>query len=426
MPRSYLFSRISPTIDSKSTQSSSVNSYLPKSPCNSVIQPSSGLVSSLLEHSVQMQMVSDVTVGTMCSGGVDSSLITYFASLHTNKQLHTFSVGFPSSRHDETKYAAYVAEKCNTKHSLLQAKPDDIVNNLQYLTQINDEPLSHYNSVYMYKIAQDAYSKGVKVLLSGEGADELFSGYRRSVNVHSIEEFLKHNFLPDKLTASVSSIFNKPTIIQMLNQYYNNSSDEFIALLLAVNRISQARLLFGDQQIADVVAKRAAQISAFGQKTLSEKLRMYEMTAYLPVLLMRQDKMTMAASVEARVPFLGNGMSQYAMRCTAKSLIQGRSGKWPLKQIAADKIGAFITNRRKVGFHVPFGTWLRSDQNLFNFSTDWLINKQAKYTRYIPFSYIDKALRLHMNGEDKTEILWTVLCLEIWLDDLSKRRSKEL
>lgn len=400
--------------------------YLPGSKLNNPIEPSVRQINSLLEHSVQMQMVSDVTVGTMCSGGVDSSLITHFASLHANKPLHTFSVGFPSSKHDETKYAAFVSEKCKTVHTLLEAKPVDIIDNLEYLIHINDEPLCHYNSIYMYKIAKDAYSKEVKVLLSGEGADELFSGYRRSANILTIEKFLKYNILPNKLISSIATRIGKPKIVKMLSQYYKYNPDEFIALMLSVNSLANATAIFGSDKIRSVIKKRASLISAFGKTSLSEKLRMYDMTEYLPVLLMRQDKMTMAASVETRVPFLGNGVTQYAMRCSAKSFVQGRDCKWPLKQIAANEIGSFITDRRKVGFHIPFGSWLRTDAKLLQFTSEWLLCEQALYTKYVSFDYMSNTIKQHLSGLDRTEIIWTILCLEIWLHSVNQRKKPNI
>ena len=281
---------------------------------------------TLLEDAVRVRLVGDVPVGLQLSGGVDSSLVAYMVSERLGRKLHSYSIGFPGSDHDETGFAQRLADRFGLQHCPIEFTVDDFVALWERATWHNDEPLNHPHSLPIYKLNQVARSD-VTVLLSGEGADEVFLGYdqhRRYLGLESLDDAA---------------------------QFYRFLPHETVRLALAHR---------GPATEDDVGCRRAMAGEAAGAPNA---LTILEFQLHLNTLLNRIDKMSMASAVEIRTPFLDVRLVELGVRAPIPSLVgsDGGSRKLPLMQLYEKFFGDGLSRRPKIGFRVPFDDWLRTD-----------------------------------------------------------------
>jgi asparagine synthase (glutamine-hydrolysing) len=306
-------------------------------------------VEAKLLQSVRDRLISDVPVGTLCSGGIDSSLITAFAARY-HKQLTAFHVsvsGYPEL--DERLYAEQVTSRLGVplvSHSL---DGEGFRRELAHAIYLSDAPLTHPNSVAFLLICQIARQNGVLVLLSGEGADELFGGYawryRRYVQTLRAKRLL--SFFPNKIRKAVESIgyasSNLPTTSFLFDQLLPHT-------VSFIDRFARQDWF---QQCSEAYSFVT---NPWERACLGRMLG--DLTDFLTPLLRRLDRMSMGASIECRVPFLDHRLVRNVINLPLHYRIRGRTDKWLLKAIAARHLPRAIVKRRKVGFPLPIQDYL--------------------------------------------------------------------
>ena len=368
-----------------------------------------------LDESVKLQMVSDVPFGAFLSGGLDSSTIVALMTRH-NSKVKTFSVGFGDGAYSELEYAALVARHFGTDHHELTVGFKDMIDHLPKLVAYRDAPVSEPSDIPIYMLAKEA-SKSVKMVLTGEGSDEVLGGYPKHVferfaqGYQRVPGYIRHRLI-EPLTQSLPYRFRRAkTAITNLN--IEDYPERYARWFGALNRAER------DKLAVLRVNGQAYQgnIPPFDNDPGTSTLRriLYsDQTSWLPDnLLERGDRMTMAASIESRVPFLDHELARYVSTLPDRYRVNGLKTKWILRQAGQSLIPAKILNRPKVGFRVPVNQWFQGPMKEYLF--DHLKSPASKTRGYYHPQVLDRMVDDHIDGRQNHEkLLWALLNLEIW------------
>ncbi len=309
-----------------------------------------GELGSLLTSAVRDRLVSDVPVGTLCSGGIDSSLITACCA-RERRDILAFNVAVRGYRElDESGYARKVADSLGIRLLTCEADGDLFRDNLVRAIYHSDYPLTHPNSVFFMMVSELARRHGVIVLLSGEAADELFGGYaqryRRQRQFRAVQSWLGR--LPKRLRRAIA--FAGYACDRVPITEFSEYEGLLAHATAFVDRFARADLRLRSEQAYGFVENQGE------REVLGAMLA--DVTNFLTPLLRRLDRMTMAASVECRVPFLDQRLVETVVNLPLSLRLHGRTDKWLLKAIAADYLPSDIVNRKKVGFPLPIADYL--------------------------------------------------------------------
>ncbi|HET8654098.1 MAG TPA: asparagine synthase (glutamine-hydrolyzing) [Longimicrobiaceae bacterium] len=377
----------------------SVRSYWsPESAVGATAADIAGGGRELLVDAVRARLVSDVALGTITSGGLDSSLVSAIAAEVAGEAIDTFCVGFSDPAYDERPFARAVAERIDSRHHEIVVSPEDLVRELDRLTWAHDEPLTHPNSIPMHLLFREAKERQhVTVLLSGEGADEVFGGYEWYSVAHRRASLRRVPGLPTLARWLPGRRF--ATLRRVLHP-------DYLLVSNAVSRPSEVAALCA----GDPVATRRER---WPRDAGEEGLFVYDQRTYLAPLLQRQDRMSMAAGLEARVPFLDHALVEWANALPMRTKLPGGSRKALLKALAARWLPESIVHRKKVGFAMPLGAWMRGGGPLAR-RVDELRDPQAFVQGVARAGAVDALVREHAAGADRTDLLWSLLALERW------------
>lgn len=378
-----------------------------------------------LERSVVSQMVSDVPLGAFLSGGIDSSAIVGFMARHSDRPVKTYSIGFDTgsagSYYNELPFARQVSDRFRTEHKEIVVRPD-VVELLPRLLWHMDEPIADSAFITTYLVAEFA-RRDVTVILSGVGGDELFGGYRRYLGEFYGQYYQR---VPKRLRERVVA----PIARRMPADRHSP--------LLNVSRLARSFLLsnelpfeeryksyvgvYSNEQIDRLARAEGEAFDAIGAafETASANpdpvRRMFEVdlaTQMPDDLLLLTDKMTMATSLECRVPFLDTEVVELAAAMPSRFKIRGRELKYILKKALGDLLPHEILYRKKRGFGAPMGAWIKNELSGL---TKHLLSAEAVRRRglFDP-SVVDETLALHAaNKADHTDHILALLFLEVW------------
>lgn len=368
-------------------------------------------IRDVLIDSVNMHMRSDVPVGSFLSGGIDSSFIVSLAK-QVNPRLKTFSVGFERDGFSEVNVAQETAAALGLENISLIITPDEFVQELPKLIWHMDDPLADPAAVPLYFVAREA-SKHVKVVLSGEGADELFGGYNIYREPHSLQMF---NYIPNpinhllKLLSTIlpdgvkGKSFIERGVTPLEERYIGNAKmfEENEKELL----LSHYKPKLDYKNITKLVYRQSLGYDAV------TKMQHLDINTWLRGdILLKADKMTMAHSLELRVPFLDKEVFNVASKIHSKQKIKNNTTKYILRKAAEGIVPDHVLNRKKLGFPVPIRHWLKDELyewavDIIDLSpTDYLFNKKV----------VHKLLEQHVtNKKDNSRKLWTILIFMIW------------
>lgn len=366
----------------------------------------------VLNRSVARQLMSDVPLGTFCSGGIDSSLTTAIAARHAGQAINTFSVGFHEAQYDESEYARMAAQACGTKHHELRIDERQYAELLPKLIWHHDLPLNFANSVHIYAISELA-RQHVTVVLTGEGADELFGGYPRYYiprllqMVNRIPSLLRTPAIallahaPDHRMRKLADFARRPIHDAML---YNTTGTDPALVARVARSNGKLPLEVREAYLA------AAQSSGHDAVSALAKL---DFQTYLVSILNRQDKMSMATSIESRVPFLDNEMIDFAQSLPLSFKQTLKHRKRVLKDVALRYLPSPIIHRRKSGFGVPLQPWF-ANRGPMGALLDEAVRDEA-IASVFDTAVLSTLLTKHRSGaEDHSELLWGVLNLSLW------------
>lgn len=381
-------------------------------------------VRTQLEESVRMQMVSDVPIGAFLSGGVDSSAVVGFMARHSQQPIRTYAIGFTGGEaealYNELPYARRVAGLFATQHREIVVKPD-VVSLLPRLLWHMDEPLSDTAFITTFLVSEFA-RQDVKVILSGVGGDELFGGYRRYLGGHYVERYRR---LPGWLrrTAAIaagrlpadrhSGLLNTLRLAKGFLATADMTADaRYRSYLQVLDRDTVAGLLLqADVAGPDSLAQAFA--SAGQQDELNRMFAVDAETQLPDDLLLLTDKMSMAVSLECRVPLLDHQLVELAASMPASVKVRGGRLKYMMKAALSDLLPDDILNRKKRGFGTPMGAWLKRELAplLRRLLAPDVVSNRGLFRQPV----LDRLIVDHeANRFDGTDALLALMNLEIW------------
>jgi asparagine synthase (glutamine-hydrolysing) len=379
-------------------------------------------VRARLEHVVRSHLISDVPVGLFLSGGIDSSGLAALMAPMTKAPIRTFSVGFSDPRFSELDYARLAAESVGAEHRQVIVSPSEYFQALPRLVWHEDEPIAFPSSVSLYFVADLARRSGVKVVMSGEGADELFLGYNRYRVTAWNERFGRtyRSVVPTPLRGSVRRLVHR--LPRPLRRY---SARTFLGLAPGVRELYCENFavfpehlrhgLLGDAGLPGARDPHAEALRCYEEAATGTLGRMAhaDLQTYLVELLMKQDQMSMAASVESRVPFLDHEFVEYVAALPGQYKLRGWQTKAVLREALRDLTPRAILTRPKMGFPTPIGDWLRGPFRPL--VQEFVCGPRALERGLFDAAFARRLAEEHRNGAaDHGARLWLLLNLEIW------------
>jgi asparagine synthase (glutamine-hydrolysing) len=342
----------------------------------------------LLSQAVRSHLIADVPVGVFLSGGLDSSTVLSYAAGQSEQKLQTFSVGFgEKSELNETHFAKKIAQHFGTEHHEIHVTEPEVLNCLPHVISQLDEPLADYAILPTYVMSRFA-AQHVKVVLSGEGADELFGGYRRYHTYALFDRLPFRSLLKQRLPHP--NVFKAGERKQLLHPDIFRES----------HRLPQEQQLRADKNYF----APAGHVNSMLYTDLHNWL--------VDDLLMKVDKMGMLASLEARIPFLDHALVEYVVSLDGRLKAGLKEKKILLRQVAAKRLTPDIFNRPKHGFTVPVGAWLRGA--LRHTFEEAVLGDPANVAWFNP-GFIKKLFAAHLNGKNHALQLWAVLVFCLWM-----------
>lgn len=384
--------------------------------------------SELFAEAVRTHLRSDVPLGVFLSGGLDSSAIAAVVADLREEPIQTFSVGYQEDQYSELSYARQVARHIGAEHHEVIIGPEEFLASLPQMIWHEDEPIVWPSSVALGHVARRAGEK-VKVVLTGEGADEVLAGYlkyrvtlwnlrmgpgyRKLVPLplrQAIQWALASRFLPDPLQRKLRhSFLYHPGALEHI--YFDNFYSVF-------SRDQQSQLLSRNlrEEVQDIDPHaNSMEVFSFGAQStdLLNRLLYLDIKTYLVELLMKQDQMSMAASIESRVPFLDHKLVEFTARVPSRYKIRGFSGKYLLRRAMMGRLPAAILRRNKKGFPTPIRPWLQNQ--LFDKLRKTLTDGRLAERQLVNSEYVLNLLSaLRQGSSQAAEGCWRLLNLELW------------
>jgi len=367
-----------------------------------------------LDEAVRIRMVCDVPFGAFLSGGLDSSTTVALMSRHSNHPVNTFSVGFDDPRYSELPYARLVASQFNTEHRELIIGPQDIMERLPQAVRFRDAPVAEPADIPIFLLALHA-RQFVKMVLTGEGSDEILGGYPKHV-------FERWASAYQRVPRTLRTRLLEPLVRSLP---YGLRRIKTAVAALALDRPEQ-RLprWFGGldpAQIERMCGRFAPHVmppavpfdSAPGNSALRRVLY-FDQASWLPDnLLERGDAMTMAASLEARMPFMDHELAAYVSSLPDRYRVRGATTKWILRRAARRLLPGSILSRPKVGFRVPVNEWFRGPMR--DYVRDQVLDERSLSRTLFARAPLEALVAEHLDGVHNHEkVLWSLLNLEVW------------
>jgi asparagine synthase (glutamine-hydrolysing) len=378
----------------------------------------------LLGSTVHDHMIADVPVGVLLSGGVDSSAVLSFAVQGTEKRIKTFTVGFQGTHVvDERPYARMASEKFGTEHHEMTMGAEDFWDFLPSYVWHMEDPVCEPPAVALYYVSRLARDH-VKVLLSGEGGDEAFAGYPnypRMLGLKRIEALLGPLARPAGGAASViGGLLGKDGLGRygyglgrdIGDHYFSRSSSPTAFFNRGASRFFTPGFLASTAS-GRPAAYIAKLLEGVHGGTLLDRLLYLDTKCWLPDdLLLKADKITMANSLELRVPLLDHKVLEFAASIPQDFKVRGNETKRALKSAFSRALPAEILNRKKVGFPVPFGDWLRGP--LANRVSELLLSDRSVGRSYFERRAVEKLLRSHRETGSNSKEIFSLVVSELW------------
>ncbi|MEP6925615.1 MAG: asparagine synthase (glutamine-hydrolyzing), partial [Pyrinomonadaceae bacterium] len=391
-------------------------------------------IEELREHlgnAVKSQMVSDVPLGILLSGGVDSSTVAAFAQQFSSRPIKTFSIGFDEASFDESDYARQVAAHLGTEHHEDILSVDRAAEILPEIATWLDEPMSDASILPTFLLARFVRSE-VTVALGGDGGDEIFAGYpmyygHKLANTYEkIPRILRKNFIERVVN-------NLPTNTK--NMAFDFKAKRFINAVSNSDLVARHHSFFGsfttsEQEsllTSEVKSNNGADIYTEARKwfkdcdadNLIEKTQFLDMKFYLAEdILTKVDRASMAVSLEVRAPFLDPRVAEFAASLPANYKLNGRTSKFILKKAVAPLLPDFVTKRRKKGFGIPVAAWLKGKLNPL--VRELLAPERLKKQGIFNSVFVQKLLVEHEQGRaNHYKTLWTLIIFQLWYDNFA-------
>lgn len=380
-----------------------------------------------LQKSISSQMDADVPVGVFLSGGLDSSVVAYYATQVRKEPVHTFSIGFDDLSYDESHHARTVAESLGTRHHERIVTAKEVMGALHSVAQKLDEPVADPAALPTYLLAQFA-REHVTVALGGEGSDELFGGYQTFTAERFLRAYraLPHIVRKNMIESLVGALPVSHTYFSFdfkARQFLRGADveDRYVhqAWLESFNASEKASLLSPafrekaqgkpyqriDEYLAEIPDAESHLQTAY----------FYLRTYMLDVLLTKVDRMSMYHSLEVRAPFLDIGVVELALQMPWKHKHRGMTGKYILRKLMEERLPSSIVGRAKHGFGLPVGSWFRNEWR--GLLTDTLSPSRVRATGVFSPQVVERLMAEHIGGTyNHRKKLWSLLIFQLWYD----------
>jgi asparagine synthase (glutamine-hydrolysing) len=385
-----------------------------------------GTYAEMLERSVESHLMSDVPLGVFLSGGIDSSLVAALMTKLRGNSIETFSVGYDEQVFSELPYAQTVAKHIKSVHHEVRVSREEFFKALPRLIWHEDEPLTWPSSVSLYFVARLARER-VKVVLTGEGSDETLAGYARYPWTIWNTRFgpAYRSVTPKILQRVIREAIEESRLLsaggrrRLEHSFLARDSESWTSLYFdnffsAFSESDQRQILLeGTLRDSQTAYEGSLNYWRKSHGDLLDRMLYTDSKTYLVELCMKQDQMSMAASIESRVPFLDHVLVEFAAQIPAKFKTRGLEGKLILKDKARDLLPESIVHRKKMGFPTPFGGWLLGPQ--LELVEAMLLDARSIERRLFRADAIGQLFREHRaQYRDHADKIWRLLNLELW------------
>jgi len=370
----------------------------------------------LFEQAIKRQLLADVEVGVLLSGGIDSALVAYYAQKYSNKPIKTFTIGFSEDDDsDETLDAAETARILGTEHYEIKINDKQFETVFSKCIHIVEEPLGTTSIIPMYYLNELVASHGIKVVLTGQGADEPLGGYARyrgEMMYGKIPPVLFNFFKPlsrfiknESIYRAINSLGEKDTI-KRWELIYSLFGDKEIKKLIKIDESKSYELIQYFYALLDGKSKdsTSAMMSNDMRMNLSDDLLLYT------------DKISMNFSIEARVPMLDNDLVDFIESLPLKYKIKGKDGKYIHKKFAERVLPKEIIYRKKKGFKSPTEKWFKGKKG--SMYKNMLMQKKSKFSEFFDITEVGKIFDIHLSGKRNMEKqLFTLISIYYWMEN---------
>lgn len=387
----------------------------------------------LFQKAVELRLMADVPLGMFLSGGIDSSAIAAVMSKMVAEPIKTFSVAFAEREANELEFARQVATAFKTDHHEIVVSPEDFFGALPELIWHEDEPLAHPSSVALNFVSRLA-SRHVKVVLTGEGSDESLAGYGRYaktlMNLKYGESY--HKFTPKIVREFVGSRIENMALDSKVRHKLKKSffavepniENIYFDNFAVFPRKMQSEMFSGETKArigshSNPYAEMSRFFDSAQTQSLLDRMLYADTKTYLHELLMKQDQMSMAASIESRVPFLDHKLMEFSAQMPDNMKLRGSRTKFVLREAMKGILPDEILTRKKMGFPVPIGKWFRGEYK--HLIDEFVLSERAISRGIFKPDFVRDLAARHQKGENHDERLWALLNFEMWqrrfLDD---------
>lgn len=370
-------------------------------------------IREVIDNSVLAHKVSDVEVGSFLSSGVDSSLIAKLSSVDK-----TFTVGYDNKKYSEIDYAKEFSDKINVSNVSKKISKEEYFKEFSNVQYYMDEPLADASAVMLYFLSKTA-SKHVKVCLSGEGADEIFGGYNIYHEPYSVSWYNKIPYFIRKCIGILVYPFRNYTGFNFLYRRSKKIEDRYIgnAFIFEPNDAKKiVNFNYGNKTYKDFTKPYYDKVSDLDVVT---KMQYIDFNFWLIYdILLKADKMSMANSLEVRVPYLDREVIEYASKLPSKYKIVGNETKYAFRKVAKEELADKVADKKKLGFPVPIREWLKEDDVYQEVKNMFL---ESGY--FFKPKKIIKLLDDHKAGKrDNSRKIWTIYTFLVWYQEYFIKR----
>jgi asparagine synthase (glutamine-hydrolysing) len=365
-----------------------------------------------LEEAVRIRMIADVPFGAFLSGGIDSSAVVALMTRHSSQPVKTFSVGFAESNYSELRYAKDIADQFSTDHHELTVSENELMGHLPALVRFRDAPVAEPSDIPIYLLSVEA-RRTVKMVLTGEGSDEILGGYPKHV-------FERHAAGYQLLPRMVRQGLLEP-LVRALPYRFRRVKTAVSTLGVEEHPLRMARWFgaLSRRDQADLLAERfaprvgvppSAHYPDDPRNSALRRILAFDQSSWL---LERGDRMTMAASLEGRMPFMDHELAAFASTLPDSWRVRGSATKRVLREAMQRVLPRHILERPKVGFRVPVNEWFRGSMQAY--LKEHLLSAASLSRDYYRREALERMVAEHVEGRQNHEkLLWSLLTLEIW------------
>ncbi|SDR60429.1 asparagine synthase (glutamine-hydrolysing) [Rhizobiales bacterium GAS191] len=383
----------------------------------------------LLREVVRQRMVADVPLGAFLSGGIDSSAVVALMQAQSSRPVRTFSIGFAEARYDEAHHASQVARHLGTEHTEFRLTPEKALSVISELPQIWDEPFADESQIPTLLLSRLA-RQHVTVALSGDGGDECFGGYARHFMPTRLAPLFRLPSTLRRMAASALMMLSPGALEGILGALPLPASMQPMLRGENLHRLARVLDVSDERELYErLITLGATPLTRDpGVADMDEgpplpdavgRLIYRDMVRYLPGdILVKLDRASMAASLEARCPYLDHRVVEFAWRLPSNVKVRDGRGKWLLRKVLSRYLPEVLFERPKQGFDVPIGAWLRGP--LRDWAQGLLDTSQIKDAGFFQPSQVEACWQQHLSGRrDRARELWAVLMVQSWLSNLA-------